>query len=46
MDLQACHDNLTCLPNESAKQSIMEMQLSLHATFSSTQDISGYENVI
>ena len=33
MDLQACHDNLTCSPNEWAEQSITEMKLSMHAAF-------------
>ena len=45
MDLQACHDNLTCSPNEWAEQSIIEMKLSMHAAFKITQDISGYENI-
>ena len=45
MDLQACHDNLTCSPNEWAEQSIIEMKLIMHAAFNIIQDISEYENI-
>ena len=41
MDLQACHDNLTCSPYEWAEQSIIQMKLRLRVSFSSSQDIPG-----